>query len=52
MANPLVRALGLREIEQRDRQEPPKTIDIATMMTEPALAGHVRAAWGLSLIHI
>lgn len=44
--NPLVRALGLRELEQRDRQAPPKINDIATVSTEPALAGHVRAAWG------
>ncbi len=46
MANPLVRALGLRQIEQRDQQDPPKVNDIATAATEPALAGHVRGAWG------
>ncbi len=45
-ANPLVRALGLHQIEQRDRQDPPKVNAIATATTEPALAGHVRAAWG------
>lgn len=46
MANPLVRALGLNQIDQRDRQTAPAVTDMATMHNEPALAGHVRAAWG------
>lgn len=46
MVNPLVRALGLNQIDQRDRQVAPPVTDMATTQNEPALAGHVRAAWG------
>jgi hypothetical protein len=46
MKNPLVRALNLQQLEQRDRQNLPPSQNIATTETESALAGHVRAAWG------
>lgn len=45
-AFPLVRQLGLQQIMQRDQQTPPPQTEIATSATEPALAGHVRGAWG------
>lgn len=44
--NPLVRALGLNQIDARDKQEAPPISNMAVASTEPALAGHVRAAWG------
>jgi hypothetical protein len=48
MANPLVRALNLQQVMQRDRdaQRVPETTDLADSVTESVLAGHVRAAWG------
>jgi hypothetical protein len=46
MKNPLVRALGLNQLDERNKQTPPPVSDMATDVTEPALAGHVRAAWG------
>lgn len=45
MASPLVRQLGLRQIEQRDAALPPPPQDIAEE-AGTALAGHVRSAWG------
>lgn len=45
MVNPLVRQLGLRQIEQRDAALPPPPQDIVEE-AGTALAGHVRAAWG------
>ncbi|HEY5172298.1 MAG TPA: hypothetical protein VIK54_11300, partial [Acidimicrobiia bacterium] len=44
--NPLVRALGLQQLLQRDAEKPPEaqTVDDDRALT--ALAGHVRAAWG------
>lgn len=44
--NPFVRRLGLQQIEQRNQQNAPTTRQIANPETEPALAGHVRQAWG------
>jgi hypothetical protein len=46
MVNPLVRTLGLQQLQMRDQSRTPPTTDIATYTTESALAGHVRAAWG------
>lgn len=46
MLNPLVRALGLRQLELREQSKPSPITDIATTSTEPSLVGHVRAAWG------
>lgn len=45
MASPLVRQLGLRQIEQRDAALPPPPQDFADDVGT-ALAGHVRASWG------
>jgi len=45
MVNPLVRQLGLRQIEQRDAALPPAPQDIVEE-AGTALAGHVRASWG------
>ena len=44
--NPLIRSLGLAQLEQRHRVPPPQASDIATQETESVLAGHVRKAWG------
>lgn len=44
--NPFVRRLGLQQLEQRNQQSAPQTRQIANYETEPALAGHVRQAWG------
>lgn len=44
--NPLVRTLGLRQLEQRSAQTPPPIRDIADRENESALAGAVRKAWG------
>lgn len=44
--NPLIRSLGLRQLEMRHNVAPPRTTDIATAETESVLAGHVRKAWG------
>jgi hypothetical protein len=44
--NPLVRTLGLRQLEQRHALPPPRISDIANQETESVLAGHVRKAWG------
>jgi hypothetical protein len=45
MASPLVRQLGLQALLKRDAAEPPAPQDISQDVW-PALAGHVRAAWG------
>lgn len=47
MANPLVRSLGLQAVLQRDSAQPPPAHDIAEE-AGTALAGHVRAAWGVN----
>lgn len=44
--NPLIRQLTSAQLEVRDRQDPPPIVNMASMETEPALAGHVRHAWG------
>lgn len=44
--NPLVRSLGLKQLEQRHNVAPPKINDIATFENESILASHVRKAWG------
>ena len=46
MANPLVANLGLKQLLQREAEEPPKVQDITAPRTDTALAGHVRRAWG------
>lgn len=43
--NPLIRQLGLRQLEQRDAPGPPPVQDIEDEQTLSALAGHVRLAW-------
>lgn len=47
MASPLVRTLGLQAIEKRDAAEPPPFRSIVEEAGS-ALAGHVRAAWGVN----
>jgi hypothetical protein len=44
--NPLVRTLGLKQLEMRTQARVPTTTDLTSSVTEPALAGHVRSAWG------
>lgn len=46
MVNPLVRQLGLRQIEQRDAALPPAPQDIDLDDVGNELAGHVRRSWG------
>ena len=43
---PLVRALGLQALLQRDAEKPPEARSIDETSSLSALAGHVRAAWG------
>ena len=46
MANPLVRQLGLNQVLQRDQSIPMPGPDNLELEYIPALAGHIRAAWG------
>lgn len=44
--NPLVRTLGLQQLQERDDAAIPEATDLATSaQVESALAGHVRLAW-------
>lgn len=43
---PLVRALGLQQLLQRDAEKAPEATEINDAGSLSALAGHVRAAWG------
>lgn len=45
-AYPMVRALGLAQLLQRDAEKPPEPTRIDDESAISALAGHVRAAWG------
>lgn len=42
----MVRALGLKQLLQRDAEKPPEAQSIDDTGSLSALAGHVRAAWG------
>jgi hypothetical protein len=44
--NPLVRALGLKELQDRDAEPPPEVTEIDDSHLWSSLASHVRAAWG------
>lgn len=44
-ANPLVRALGLKQLLARDAEKPPEAQSIDTFENASMLAGHVRLAW-------
>lgn len=46
MANPMVRALGLKELLERDAQTAPEPRLLEGSQVESALASHVRGAWG------
>jgi hypothetical protein len=46
MANPLVRQLGLQQVLQRDQALPSPGPEDMELQYIPALAGHIRAAWG------
>jgi len=44
-ANPLIRAIGLKQLLERDAAPPPTTQNLEGQGVETALAGHVRLAW-------
>jgi hypothetical protein len=44
-ANPMVRALGLKQLLARDAEKPPEAQSIDDTGSMSALAGHVRLAW-------
>jgi hypothetical protein len=46
MVNPLVRQLGLQQVLQRDQAIPSPGPENLELEYIPALAGHIRAAWG------
>jgi len=45
-SNPLVRALGLQQLMQRDAEVPPEATSLDDTGTYSALVSHVRSAWG------
>jgi len=44
--NPLVRQVTLQQLQDRDKEDPPKQQDITGLGAESALASHVRHSWG------